>query len=92
MTPREVSRELRNVQEKYKGIATPTFSIRISDLARDAADAIDSLQTFVDHIGKLPTCMDCANTGCKECKPLWGETVRYNCPLHISKESSDDNI
>jgi hypothetical protein len=44
MTPMEVLKELRTVQEKYKNATTHTFEVRISDMAKDAADAIDSLQ------------------------------------------------
>ena len=43
MTPIEVLRELRRVQEKYKNNITHTGQIIISDLAKDAADAIDQL-------------------------------------------------
>jgi len=43
MTPSEVCRELRLVQEKYKDKTYDTFDVRISDMAKDAADAIDEL-------------------------------------------------
>jgi len=43
MTPQETSRELRFVQRKHEDDFTPTFSINISDMARDAANAIDEL-------------------------------------------------
>lgn len=48
MTPKEVSVALRRVQERYKNEITPTFEIRISDMAREAADAIDDLLALVD--------------------------------------------
>lgn len=40
----EVLKELNIIQEKYKNDYTPTFGIRISDMAKDAADAIKTLQ------------------------------------------------
>ena len=83
MTPREVLNELRLVQEKYKDDTTPAFQVRISDMARDSADAIDSLLTFVDNIFALPNCQDCARKDC-ECKPKLGETIRFNCPVYVA--------
>jgi pyruvate/2-oxoglutarate dehydrogenase complex dihydrolipoamide acyltransferase (E2) component len=44
MNSKEVYRELRAVQEKYKNKKTETFEIRISDMAKDAADTIEALQ------------------------------------------------
>ena len=82
MTPKEVSENLRKIQVKYKNIVTPTFEICISDMAKDAADAIDTLQVFVACIGLLPTCNECANKDCGY-RPGWGDTVRYNCPHYI---------
>ena len=40
---------------------------------------------FRDMICDLPTCNDCVN---KECgvRPRIGETVRYNCHLHIKED------
>lgn len=48
MTPEQVSRELRLVAEKRRGEATPTFGIRISDMADAAADAIDQLLAIIE--------------------------------------------
>ena len=84
MRPREVSKELRLVQEKYKNVITLTFQPRISDMAKDAADAIDSLQAFVNLIGTLTTCNECADKNCIF-RPALGETVRYNCPLFLKR-------
>ena len=88
MLPKEVSwplKELRHIQEKYKNVITPTLQIRISDMAKDAADAIDNQQAFIDLIGALPTCNEC---GIKFCiyRPGLGKTVRYNCPLFLKGE------
>lgn len=47
MTPEQVSRELRLVAEQRRGEATPTFGIRISDMAGSAADAIDQLLAII---------------------------------------------
>jgi predicted Zn-ribbon and HTH transcriptional regulator len=44
MTPTEVLRNLRAVQEKHKNDRISTFALRISDMAKDAADAIESLR------------------------------------------------
>ena len=38
-------------------------------------------QEQLDSILILPSCNDCANTNCGY-KPEWGESVRFNCPLH----------
>lgn len=91
MIPREVSKELRAVQEKYKNIVPLTFDIRVSDMAKDAADAIDFLQTFVDLIGKLPDCNDCARKSC-EYRLSLGKTVRYNCPLFLKGDNNELSI
>lgn len=61
MTPREVSKELRLVQEKHKGDFTPTFNVIISDMARDAANAIDTLLAATDK-----TITICGSTRFKE--------------------------
>ena len=45
-------------------------------------------QTFAEMIYKLPTCNDCYRKGCPH-KPKLGQTVRYNCHLHMSKECSE---
>lgn len=82
MTPREVSKELRRVAKEHKDDIVPTFGIRISDMAEEAADAIDSLQYFVDFIGNLPCCNTCGYQDCGY-KPGLGETIRYNCPFYI---------
>lgn len=50
MTPREVLVELRRIEEKYKNINTPTFEVVISDMARDAANAIEELLSFTDMV------------------------------------------
>ncbi len=89
MTPKEVSTQLRLVAEKHKNDVTPTFRVRIADMAKDAADAIDSLQAFVDHIALLPTCNTCSNRTCKF-RPAWSDTVRYNCPLYMEPDSKTD--
>ena len=73
MTPREVSKALRMIEENYKGSFTPTFQLRISDMARD-----------VDFIKSLPSCNVCGNNNCK-IKPLLGDTVRYNCFFFLKK-------
>ena len=81
MTPKNVSKQLRIVQEAYKDAFTPTFQPRISDMAKDAADAIDQLQSFVDHIHSLPDCNTCSKKSCCIYAPGLGKTVRYNCFL-----------
>jgi len=88
MTPKEVSEELRRVQKKYAEVVTETFQLRISDMARDAANAIDSLSAFTDLINSLPSCNDCANRDCGF-RPELGKTVRYNCPLFLEGEVFD---
>lgn len=50
MSPKEVSQALREVQEHYKNEITPTFRVRISDMAKDAADTIDALLAELEYI------------------------------------------
>lgn len=78
MTPRDVSKALRMIEENYKDSFTPSFQPCIVDIARESANAIDALQEFVDFIHSLPSCNVCGNNNCK-IKPLLGDTVRYNC-------------
>ena len=47
----EVYKNLRLVQEKYKDAHTRTFDLRISDMAKDAADVIDQLLNFKYRLG-----------------------------------------
>jgi len=54
MTPKETSAQLRVVAEKHRGEWTPTFGICISNMASDAADAIDACQT-TEHALKILT-------------------------------------
>ena len=55
MDPKEVSRLLRSVQEKYKDKPIFTGDLRITDMARDSADAIDSLLARIEELEKRPT-------------------------------------
>ena len=48
MTPKECSIALRKVEKRYKNDITPTFEVRISDMASAAADAIDELLGLID--------------------------------------------
>ena len=43
---KEILRKLRATQEQHKNDKTPTFGVCISDMARDAGDAIESLLIF----------------------------------------------
>lgn len=85
MKPKEVSEKLRVVMEQHKDEYTETFGLRISDMARDSADAIDSLQIFVDLINSLPNCNDCGLKNCTS-RPGLGETIRYNCSGYVAKD------
>jgi len=91
MTPKEVSEKLRVIVEQHKGEYTETFGLRISDMATDAADAIDSLQVFVDHITSLPSCNSCSILTCCVCRPAFGESVRYNCPGYTGPDRAGKN-
>ena len=55
MDPKEVSRLLRSVQEKYKDKPIFTGDLCITDMARDSADAIDSLLARIEELEKRPT-------------------------------------
>ena len=50
MTPEEVSRQLHGVQEQHKDDRLYTGQIIISDMAKDAADAIDELIEMNDQL------------------------------------------
>ena len=52
MTPKECSIALRKVEKRYKNDTTPTFEVRISDMASTAADAIDELLGLIDQGNK----------------------------------------
>lgn len=54
MTPTETLAELRRVEEKHKGEFTSTFHINISDMARDAANAIEELLSIINSEPTLP--------------------------------------
>ena len=86
MTPREVSKQLRIVEKKYKDSFTSFGEIVISDMAKDAADAIDSQQAFIDFINSLPTCNECGYIYCSQ-RPGLGETMRYNCQAFFREGS-----
>ena len=72
MNPREVSKQLRLVQEKHKNDFTPTCGLCISDMAGDAANAIDSLissaqfkspgQEFLEKKFNIPICHELSQT------------------------------
>ncbi len=66
MNPREVSKELRLVQEKHKNDFTPTFGLCISDMAGDAANAIDSLISSAQFSHKHPVVTICGSTRFKD--------------------------
>lgn len=57
MTANEVLIELRSIENKYKDISTNTCEVRISDMAKDSADTIESLlnsQTWIPVTERLP--------------------------------------
>lgn len=87
MTPTEVLKGLREVQEKYKNVTSLTFQVNVSDMAKDAADTIESQQAFIDLIATLPTCNECRYKECPH-RPGLGKTVRYNCPLFLKEENN----
>lgn len=89
MTPKEVSKELRKVQARNENTITLTGQIRISDMAKDAADAIDSQAAFIDLINSLPTCNECKFKTCAY-RPKLGESVRYNCYFFSKGGMADD--
>ena len=70
MTPQEVSRNLRVVQEKHKNDFTPTFNVCLSDMARDSANAIDTLLAATEK-----TITICGSTRFKE------EFLKAQCDL-----------
>jgi len=53
MTPIKILTELRKIQEKHKNDVVSTFDIRISDMAKDSADAIDALIVQVKYLWGL---------------------------------------
>lgn len=98
MDPKTVLRDLRNVQEHHKNDFTPTFQISVSDMARDAANTIESLinkveslQVFVDEVMASPNCNDCGYKNCLY-SPGLGRLVRFNCPLHVKREEKKGDL
>jgi hypothetical protein len=86
MNPKETYRELRAVQEKYKNKKTDTFEIRISDMAKDAADTIEALQKQLAPLqGKAVLVMDMPKT-CMTCKLRQAHITDY-CKIS-GKESA----
>ena len=69
-----IARELRNVQEKYKDAVTDTFGVRISDMAKDCADTIESLQAELQKYKQAEVQREKGCEYCKECEPMcYGE-------------------
>jgi hypothetical protein len=87
MTPKEISKKLRIIAGEHKGYDGFNFGVRIYSMATESADAIDSLQAFVDMMNALPSCNDCTNKTCGYA-PKLGHTVRYNCPLYRGPEQA----
>jgi len=81
MTPRETLVSLRRIQANHKNDFVGTGELRISDMAEDAANAIESLLVFFDSIREYPNCHSCGKA--KNCSyaPTLGKMIRYNCPL-----------
>lgn len=92
VTPKDISAKLRKIQDLCQGAIynTQDIFIDISAMAKDAADAIDALQIFVDFINKLPQCNDCINPWCN-IRPALGKTVRYNCAFYMGVVQSSRN-
>lgn len=60
---------------------------KLDDAIANTAYILDSLMA----LRNIQECGCCNNCGiAKECavKPEWGEMVRYNCPLYVSKEDN----
>lgn len=51
---------------------------RLDDVIVDVAYVLDTLRAYRD-IAKSGSCNSCFRKNC-ECRPAWGEMVRYNCP------------
>jgi len=54
MSADETLKHLRIVQSKYENKTTATGEVRISDLARDAADTIEELLKTIAHLEGIP--------------------------------------
>lgn len=80
MTTEKILRELRAV-EKTATKQVFTFEVRVADMAKDAADAIEELMAFTNQITAMNSCNDCFNIDCDH-MPRLGESVRYNCFLY----------
>lgn len=88
MTSREVLKELRSIWETHKNEPASLDDAFFYCMAKDAADAIESLLIFTDMINHLPNCNDCASKNC-EFAPGLGATVRYNCPIHVTRAKKE---
>ena len=59
------------------------IDFNILQLAHDAKRIGDLLQLGIT-VSRMPNCNDCGNAMC-EYRPKWGQSVRYNCPLHMKE-------
>ena len=51
---------------------------RLDDVIVDVAYVLDTLRAYRDIV-QTGCCNSCRRKNC-ECRPAWGEMVRYNCP------------
>ena len=56
---------------------------RLNKTISDVAYILDSL-ILLRQIQQTGDCNICKNKDC-ECKPEWGQAVRYNCPFYESE-------
>lgn len=89
MKPQEVLKELRAVQEKYKNVTTSTFEVRITDMAKDAADTIDLLINQVKFLWGLLDDVDTAGDMAKSNDKAYRSLVEKIHPKRQQIAESD---
>ncbi len=60
----------------------------ICNRLRSMRDRWRSLEAFYEEILSMPDCNDCQNKTC-QCRPAFGETVRFNCPLWQGEKTEE---
>lgn len=60
---------------------------RLDDVIVDVAYVLDTLRAYRD-IAETGSCNSCFRKNC-ECRPAWGKTMRYNCPLFVGSNKEE---
>lgn len=83
MNSKRVLKDLRSVQEKYKDVITHTGQIRISDMAKDAADTIQLLTNQVEFLWGLLDDIDTVGDMAKDNDKVYRTMVEK---IHLKRQ------